>query len=380
MAHETGHAILDGLAPDLYHSLSPQGLAMHEGLADITAALIALSSGRLRDTELMRTGGHLGQPTAFSNVAEEFGQARDPGHQAEALRMLVNSRSLDPAAGADYVSSRRPHVLCNVLTGALWQLFLAIYDERKANGVTEGQAKGLSDAEAERRAEGPALGIASEVFGSIVLRALDYLPPGELTFADVGRAILASDLASFPDAVTEPKVIRKSFTERMMATASELEIEDPGATGAFLDQDLGVLASSDWAAYDFAHRHRDLFGAPADAPFRVRPRLDVTRLYHHHEGPQRVRELLFKVSWDRRESNPARLGLPVARQITVGTTLAIDWATRRVRVRIPSIAAAGDDASQQARDQQLCATGSNRMRSRLPAQRRPSARRAPGPR
>jgi len=345
VAHETTHAILDGLAPDLYHSVTPQGLAMHEGMADITAALIALSSGRLRDTELMRTGGHLGEPTAFSNVAEEFGQARDPGHQAAALRTLVNDKSLDPAAGANFVSSRRPHVLCDVLTGALWKLFLAVYDDRLATELAGGARKD--------RAEAKSLGIAAERFGATVLRALDYLPPGELTFADLGRAILASDRASYPDATVEPRVIGAEFTRRKMATAAELEIEDAAASSAFLDQDLAVLHASDWAAYDFVNAHRDLFGAPADAPLRVRPRLDVTRLYHHHEGPGRVRELLLKVSWDRREANPTRMGLPAARQITVGTTLAVDWVTRRIRARIPSIASGAGDHAGEDRDRQL---------------------------
>ena len=179
---------------------------MHEGLADITAALIALSSGELRATELLRTHGHLLQATAFSNVAEEFGQAKDPAHQAAALRSLVNQASLDPAAGPDFVASRAPHVLCNVLTGALWKLFLAIYDERLALALAEGRT--------QERAEGFALGIASERFRGTVLRALDYLPPGELTFADVGRAILASDLAAYPDATTEPRVIADEFVRR----------------------------------------------------------------------------------------------------------------------------------------------------------------------
>ena len=357
VAHETGHAVLDGLAPDLYHALSPQGLAMHEGLADITAALIALSSGRLRATELLRTGGHLSRATAFSKIAEEFGKAKDPGHQAEALRQLVNDASLDPAAGDRYVASRRPHILCNVLTGALWKLFLAIYDDR-VRIATDEQHLGTEPA------QGLALGIATEQFKASVLRSLDYLPPGELTFADLGRAILASELASFPDAVTSPRVIRDEFVTRGMATARELELDDPGASSAFLDQDLSVLASSDWAAYDFANRHRDLFGAPDDAPFRVRPRLDVTRLYHHREGKVRVRELVFKVSWDHREDNPVRLGLPVARQITVGATVAVDWLTGRVRARILSIAAMGDERSRAERSGQLrdwVAAGSLRL-------------------
>ena len=118
-------------------------------------------------------------------------------------------------------------MLCNVLTGALWKLFLAIYDDR-VRIATDGRPWAPSPH------QGLALGIATEQFKASVLRSLDYLPPGELTFADLGRAILASELRRSPDAVTSPRVIRDEFVTRGMATARELELDDPGASSAFL--------------------------------------------------------------------------------------------------------------------------------------------------
>ena len=46
VSHETGHAILDGIAPDLYHSITPQSLALHEGIADLVALVIAFRTTR----------------------------------------------------------------------------------------------------------------------------------------------------------------------------------------------------------------------------------------------------------------------------------------------------------------------------------------------
>lgn len=57
VAHETAHAILDGVAPDLYHALAPQSLALHEAIADLTAAIMAMHSNRLARAVLEQTGG-----------------------------------------------------------------------------------------------------------------------------------------------------------------------------------------------------------------------------------------------------------------------------------------------------------------------------------
>ena len=79
-------------------------------------------------------------------------------------------------------------------------------------------------------------------------------------------------------------------------------------------------------------------------------RLDVTKLYYRAGGKEQVRECLFKVSWDQKERNNAGRRLPAERQITVGTTLAVDWETHRIlgasavgeqALEIVQIAAAG---------------------------------------
>ena len=57
VSHETGHAILDGIAPNLYDAITPQALALHEGVADLTAALMAFRSGNLRKASLGQKDG-----------------------------------------------------------------------------------------------------------------------------------------------------------------------------------------------------------------------------------------------------------------------------------------------------------------------------------
>src|SRR6185369_16520326 len=70
--------------------------------------------------------------------------------------------------------------------------------------------------------------------------------------------------------------------------------------------------------------------------FRVLPRLRATRSYRRKgEDEDVVNEIVFKVSWDQKEKNKLP-GYAALRQITVGTTLAIDEDTGEVRALLTS--------------------------------------------
>jgi len=325
VAHETGHAIIDGIAPDLYNAISPQSLALHEAIADLTALLIAFRSRALRNTVLDQTGGSIVNSTAFSRIAEDFGAQRKASGQNRPLRSLLNEEHMPSSGGA----RTSPHELSSVLSGALYTVMVKMHEDRKK----------------EKPAKGPgwALFVASEQFKRMILRALDYLPPGEISFADYGRAITAADRAIFPSNSAERDWIAEEFARRgIISTTSELDCSIEPAREQALNRVLNqldpqTLVESDWAAYAFANENRDLLGLPEDTPLRVRRRLDATKQYWTGPGQtEEVRECIFKVSWDAVEENPAARGLPNKRQITVGMTLAFDWETRRLRTLLTS--------------------------------------------
>jgi hypothetical protein len=327
VAHETAHAILDGIAPNLYNSITPQSLGLHEAIADLTALLISFRSRKLREAVLDRTQGKLNDSTAFSAVAQEFARARDPESKVNYLRNLFNRKTLDPndaSAGAGGVPNRvnrfEPHALSEVMSGALYSVFVRIYDGVRAASPDWSTGK--------------ALFVAGERLKRMALRALDYLAPGEVSFADYGRAILAADQASHPNDGEVRGWLCEEFAGRAIAGPADLEVKTNFEYPPLASYDLQALLEQDWSAYEFANRNREFLGIPADASFHVYPRLDTTKLYYHKKDSderEQIRELIFKVSWDASEPSGLAPPFPPERRIRLGTTLAIDWETRQIR-------------------------------------------------
>jgi hypothetical protein len=353
VAHETAHALIDGIDPDLYDALDGQSLALHEGIADLTAMLMAFDSNRLRGAILTQTGGSIEKSTSFSSIGEQFGRAIDPTGRAGWLRSLLNDDRLDP--DGDPADEPEAHELSQVISGVLYQFMCVLHAHFRKQVA---RRRGIT----EFSASGEALAIAAAQFRRMVLRGLDYLPPGEVTFADFGRAILAADQASFPDA-TWRRWLRDNFVRRgIVRTAADLDVRTNVRNRAIREVDLEGLVESPWVAYMFAEKNRDLLGIPADAQFEVLPRTVVNGRFvapgevpdtaddarpdgepdagsdgTHGEGAAGtgrglpVRELLFKVRWSQTEPNPPDLGGSTTRRVQTGTTLVIDWNEQRIR-------------------------------------------------
>jgi len=323
VAHETGHAIIDGIAPSLMDSASPQSLAIHEALADIIAMLVAFSSRSLTKSVLDSQNGSIKKVSALSTIAEEFGQAHG---RREGLRNLLNRKTLNPGDVKNCVRRTEPHELSEVLSGALYNLMVNIHESLKNEYKNAPEFKGRDDPLFS--ASGKALGKAVYRFIRIVFRALDYLPIGCVSFADFGRAMIAVDKIAYPMASQMRDWIREEFLRRHIVE----KIADLAPVIKPNDQSLGSinaaeLHASDWIAYEYANAHRDLLGIPKGIPFQVHSRLDVTKRY---DGDRFTRECIFKVSWEQEEENIEYPGLPARRKVTVGSTVVFDWENGRM--------------------------------------------------
>ena len=316
VAHEATHAILDGIAPDLYDATSPQALAIHEAVADIGAVMFALRSRRLTTKVLQMTGGDLNQSNAFNKIAQQFGEVvYGPGRP---LRDLTNTRTMANAPS-------EPHDLSEVLTGALYSMLVKLHEE----AITERLAAVPST---RFSASGFALSSAANRLKRLAFRGLDYLPPGDVSFADYGRAIVAADTSSNPGDHHLRDRAKEAFVAReIVASGAELDSVLPVGFLLPADLDLDLLLHSDWAAYQFCERFRAELMIPAGVSFEVRPRLDVTKLtYQGDEQTAHTHELILKVAW--RERMLACLVPDLIHEVSVmrGTTLAINWDQRRI--------------------------------------------------
>lgn len=354
IAHETAHAILDGIAPDLYHASTPQSLALHEALADLTAAVMSFKSKVLSEAVLKKTNGEIDKPSEFSGIASEFGRERSG---ASALRELYNKTiNLGSAPTA-------PHLLSVVLSSALYEFMLSHYQSRWDHEHERLKEKLSAEGKRPKRSESSyrALALATQEFERVILAALDFLPPGEVSFADYGRAIIAGqrNLIDHPDI---PKGTKKHIGERITFLS-----ESFARRGIPLDEnnsllqtefdanplegvDLRHLITSDWIAYQFAAAQRDLFAIPDNASFEVLPRF-VARKRINYRPAIYQQQLFFKVSWTETEAIDINMpSLPNQRRIIVGATLVIDLDRQRP---IAVLHTENDEALRKSRDEML---------------------------
>lgn len=345
VAHECAHAILDGVAPTLYDAITPQSHAIHEAVADLVAVLMAVRSRELRARVLAQTGGRIDESTAFNSIAEDFGAAaRLQQDRPGALRDLNERRTLPETDPTD------PHALSVVLSGALYQTLVDVFDGYAADYRAQGSSP---EAAAQK-----ALAVSGPLFfRRLLLRGLDYLPPGELTFADFARALLAADRASYPDTDFPHRSDgRGLLADRMIDRGIAISRADLILGAPELppvDVDLDAVRDSDWAAYRFVEPLRPDLGIPADVPIVVHPRVDATKLVYlgfeqSGSSVREQRELLVKVSWDHTEPNRVRRLRAGRRVIRTGATLAIAWDSKEVLAVLRSDSA--DPASRATRD------------------------------
>jgi len=201
IAHETTHALLDGLHRRFREPTNADVLAFHEAFADIVALFQHFSMPEALRQQIAGTRGDLRTENLLAELAVQFGQATGKyGGLRNAIGTLDSDRQWRPAAPtpADYQQSTEAHARGSVLVAAVFDAFLQIYQSRSADLLrlaTGGSGilpAGAISVDLANRLAQEASKAATHVLG-ICIRALDYCPPVDITFGEYLRALITAD-------------------------------------------------------------------------------------------------------------------------------------------------------------------------------------------
>lgn len=201
IAHETTHAILDGMYRRFNEPTNPDVLAFHEAFADVVALMQHFTIAEIVESEIMKTRGDLETESILGSLAVQFGKATGG---RSALRDAIGKvdengvwRRLKPNP-ADYQTILSPHTRGAILVAAVFDAFLAIYNSRTIDlfriytGGTGVLQAGAIHPDLVRRLGAEAVKSATHVM-NMCIRTLDYIPPVDLTFGEFLRGLITAD-------------------------------------------------------------------------------------------------------------------------------------------------------------------------------------------
>ncbi len=207
IAHETTHAILDGVHRRYIDATHPDTRAFHEAFADLVALFQHFSFPEVLRHQIAKTRGDLKRQNLLGELAQQFGKAIGSyGSLRDAIGEFDregNWKPLTPDPDA-YLTVMECHERGALLVAAVFDAFLNIYQTRVqklmriATGGTGLLPEGELHPDLVDEMANTAAKAASDVL-RICIRALDYCPPMDLTFGDYLRAIVTADFDMVAD-------------------------------------------------------------------------------------------------------------------------------------------------------------------------------------
>jgi len=207
VAHETTHAILDGMHRRFNEPSNIDVLAFREGFADIVALMQHFTIPEVLEHVISETRGNLEAESILGSLAVQFGRAMGGrGALRDAIGKLDKNgvwtrNQPDPS---DYQKILAPHARGALLVAAIFDAFLAIYRTRTEDllriytGGTGVLPLGAIHPDLVRRLAAEAAKSAGHVL-NMCIRALDYIPSVDITFGEYLRGIITADADLVPD-------------------------------------------------------------------------------------------------------------------------------------------------------------------------------------
>jgi hypothetical protein len=216
VAHETTHALLDGVHRRFREATNPDVFAFHEAFADIVALFQHFTLPEALRQQIAATRGNLEEQNLLGQLAVQFGEATDRyGALRDYIGKMEKKEGSDAPAKwvraipkqSDYENAGKtgdPHQVGAVLVAAVFDAFLQIYKRRTedlrriATGGTGVLPDGAISPDLTNRLANEASKVASQML-NICIRALDYCPPVDIMFGEYLRALITADADLVPN-------------------------------------------------------------------------------------------------------------------------------------------------------------------------------------
>jgi hypothetical protein len=241
VAHETTHAILDGLRNRYTDPSSPEQAGFHEGFSDVVALLSVFSLKEVVSTLLQPKGSKTRKgyradlidpqeltidklrDSVLLGLAKQMGTEMEGvrGNRAHALRRSVKLPPLtdkdDPKTYQKLEEFQEPHRRGEILVAAMLNSFLQAWRAR-IDQLERGRYGAKLDLQmvVEQGTD------AADQLLTMAIRALDYAPPTDLQFRDYLSALITADKELVPDdsKYQYRKILLKSFRDYGVKPAS----------------------------------------------------------------------------------------------------------------------------------------------------------------
>jgi hypothetical protein len=230
VAHETTHALLDGLRSRYAEPSSLDQAAFHEGFSDVVALLSVFRLPEVVERALRRQGKGRGgslprssltreklRASAIFYLAEQMGSGLGLDAAGDALRM-PGRRNPDHVRRNRDAYETEPHLWGEVFVAAMIHALVEVWAARIE------ELRGDSSRVSLRIVADEGTKAAKHLL-AMAIRALDYCPPVDLQFGDFLSAVLTSDREIFPE--DQPygyrRILREAFGSFDLAPATRGE-------------------------------------------------------------------------------------------------------------------------------------------------------------
>lgn len=275
IAHETTHAILDGMHDNFNEATNPDMLAFHEAFADIVALFQHFSFPQVLEHQIAKTRGDLNSQNVLGQLAQQVGTASG---SYGSLRDAIGKRDEETGEWKpgipdpnDYHTITDPHGRGSILVAAIFEAFTSIYNNRTRDLMriaTNGSGilpMGDLHPDLVMRLAREAAKAASHVL-NMCIRALDYCPSVDLTFGDYLRAIITADLDLVSDDKWKYRLAfidafrRRGIYPEGIKTLSVDSLRFPLLNIGYLRDGQGKEIHSDSGDYNVGPETRELLG------------------------------------------------------------------------------------------------------------------------